>query len=162
MTEKNAPKKTAQKKPQTQTARKKPQTKAASGKSGKKTGAKKQKETGSIFQSSGFKAVMAVAFCLLVLLLAFTAYDFGYRVFNKKGMEPEPGRQVEIVVEQGDSTMEVGALLEEKGLIESKWVFLAQKLFYGTGIYPNTYELNTSMSAQEILKLLNVMPMAED
>lgn len=127
----------------------------------KKQQKKKQKSSADMWKSI-VKVLLIVLVCLLVYWGTVSAYSFGYAVFNKEGMDEAPGKTVEIVVEQGASTLEVGELLEKKGLIESKWVFMAQKIFYGADIYPNTYEFNTSMNAQEMLTKLSVVPMAED
>ena len=127
---------------------------------GKKKGVQKKKESRSqvTVLKTVVKVLLAVLLCLLAYLAVTGAYRFGYQVFNKEGMEPSPGRTVEVTVEEGASSLQVGQLLEEKGLIQDKWIFAVQKLFYGYSIYPGTYELNTSMSSQDILKAFNIAP----
>ena len=128
----------------------------------KKGKGKKEQESSVAVLKTVVKVLLIVLICLLVYMAVTGAYRFGYKVFNKTGMDPEPGKTVEVTVEKGSSALEVGKLLEQKGLIEDKWVFAVQKIFYGDAIYPGTYEFNTSMSSQQMLKIMNVKPAQEE
>ena len=52
-------------------------------------------------------------------------------------------------------------MLEEMGLIQSRYIFMIQALFYEYDIYPGTYQLNTSMTSKEMLEEMSVLPTAE-
>lgn len=100
------------------------------------------------------RSLLALLVAMVVFAAGRGAYRFGYSVFSKKGMEAAPGRDVTVTIEEGMSTAKVAQELYNKGLIGNVWVFRAQKIFYGTGIYPGNYQLNTSMSGQQILRIL--------
>ena len=71
-------------------------------------------------------------------------------------MSIAPGRDVQVMVAQGDGTSEVGKQLEEKGLIRDAQLFSIQKLLsqYEGDIQPGTYTLNTAMTAEEMFAVL--------
>lgn len=106
----------------------------------------------------------ALRLCVLLLVLMIgyalvtTAFGYGYRIFSKKGAEEAPGRDVIVVITEKMSASDTGKLLQSKGLIADANVFWAQRLFYGSRIYPGTYTLNTSMSGQRILRIISTKP----
>lgn len=71
-------------------------------------------------------------------------------------MTAEPGRDIQVMITQGDSVMDVGTMLEEKGLVRDAQLFFIQKLLsqYSGDIQPGMYTLNTSMTAEEMFALL--------
>lgn len=112
---------------------------------------------------------IALSFMSLVirgLILAFVimgiyragqkAYDFGFRIFTEEAMTSEPGRDVAITIVQGDSVMDVGKDLEEKGLIRDAKLFWVQKKCseYDADIKPGFYTLNTSMTAEDMFAII--------
>ena len=102
-----------------------------------------------------------IAFTILVILLIVyamvgfgrVAYDFGYRVFTEPAMSEEPGEDVLVQIKDGMSAMEIGEMLEEKGLIRDKNLFFFQlKLSaYSKRMIPGVYTLNTSMTAKDMM-----------
>ena len=84
------------------------------------------------------------------------AYDFGFRIFTEEAMTAEPGRDVAITIVQGDSALDVGKDLEEKGLIRDPYLFWVQKKCseYDADIKPGFYTLNTSMTADDMFALI--------
>lgn len=108
------------------------------------------------------KLIVAALLVLLLYEAVAKGFSFGYQVFYSKAAEESPGRDVSVVLEDGTTIAEAAGLLKEKGLIENKFSFRFQSLFYEyETVYPGTYELNTSMTPKEILKLLNEKPMEE-
>ena len=84
------------------------------------------------------------------------AYDFGFRIYTEEAMSPAPGRDVAVTIVQGDSTMDVGRMFEEKGLIRDSKLFYVQKKcsVYDADIKPGFYTLNTSMTADDMFAII--------
>ncbi len=109
----------------------------------------------------GFMGFIVRASILAVMILVIfktgqKAYDFGFRIFTEEAMSPPPGREVAVTIVQGDSTMDVGKMLEEKGLIRDYKLFWVQKKcsVYDDDIKPGFYTLNTSMTAEDMFAII--------
>ena len=100
-------------------------------------------------------SVLAIA-VLVIFRTGEKAYEFGFRVFTEEAMSPAPGRDVAVTIVQGDSTMDVGRMLEEKGLIRDSKLFYVQKKcsVYDDDIKPGFYTLNTSMTAEDMFAII--------
>lgn len=100
--------------------------------------------------------IIAVA-ALLIYKAGQKAYDFGYRVFAEEAMSPAPGRDVEVSITQGKGAYDVGKMLEEKGLIRDAQLFMLQEKLsgYKDKMQPGVYTLNTSMTAEDMLKVMS-------
>ena len=100
-------------------------------------------------------AILAIAI-LVVFRIGQEAYDFGFRIFTEEAMSPPPGRDVAVTIVQGDSTMDVARMFEEKGLIRDSKLFYAQKKcsVYDADIKPGFYTLNTSMTADDMFAII--------
>ncbi len=111
--------------------------------------------------------VVSISFSVLVIVLLVYAlaqagkyaYQFGYRVFTETAVaeDEDEGEDVIVSIEDGMSAGDVGALLEEKGLIRDKYLFFLQlKLSaYSKKIKPGIYTLNTSMRAEEMMQIMS-------
>ena len=93
---------------------------------------------------------------LVIFRTGQKAYEFGFRIFTEEAMSPAPGRDVAVTIVQGDSTMDVGKMLEEKGLIRDYKLFFVQKKcsVYDDDIKPGFYTLNTSMTAEDMFAII--------
>lgn len=105
-------------------------------------------------------AVKIVLLAVLVLVLIFTgrrAYTFGYQIFAQEAMSEAPGKKVAVTITKDMSFDEIAKLLEEKKLIKDKNVFRIQYLLseYKGEIEPGSYVLNTSQTAEEMLRVLS-------
>ena len=102
------------------------------------------------------RGVVLILLILAVYKAGAAAYDFGFRIFTEEPMSAEPGRDVSITISQGDSVMDVGEMLEEKGLIRDAKLFYVQKKcsVYDNDIQPGFYTLNTSMTAEEMFEII--------
>ena len=110
----------------------------------------------SIF-STVFKVVLAIIIVMLVYKWSLTAYEYGQRVFNEPPMTAGDGRTVTIVVEEGDGAKEIGAALENYGLIRDAELFVIQEMLssYKDKMKPGAYELNTSMTTEEMMAIMS-------
>ncbi len=107
-------------------------------------------------------AAMLVRLLIVLVLLSaiyklgFRAYDFGYRIFAEESMTGEPGRDIEITIPQGASVMEIGEILEVRGLIRDKRLFFVQERlseFHGK-LSPGDYTLNTSETPRDMMAIM--------
>ncbi len=101
---------------------------------------------------------VVVVVCLIMVLYkgASSAYYYGYSVFNDAAMEEEPGTNVSVTITKDATKKEIGNVLVEKGLIENATVFWIQTLMVEKGdeMKPGRYELNTSMTAYEMISVM--------
>lgn len=99
-----------------------------------------------------------------ILRWATAAYDYGYRVFTEPPMSFGDGRIISVYVENDSSALDVGEMLQEKGLIRDGRLFMIQELLseHHGSIQPGIYDLNTNMTAQEILEVIAQEPEADE
>ena len=110
----------------------------------------------SIF-STVFKVVLAVIIVMLVYKWSMTAYEYGQRVFNEPPMTVGDGRTMTVIVEEGDGAKEIGDTLENLGLIRDAELFRIQEMLsaYKDKMKPGAYELNTSMTTDEMMAIMS-------
>lgn len=102
------------------------------------------------------KVVAFVAIIMFIVNTSVRAYDYGYRVFAEEPVSTGEGRTISVIVEDGDSVKDVGVMLQEKGLIRDANLFMVQELLseqHGK-IQPGIYDLNTSMTSEEMLAVM--------
>lgn len=105
------------------------------------------------------KVVVAVLVIFYVYKGAMLAYDYGYRIFTEPAMAQEgEGRDITVEITMGKSALEVGEILEQKGLVRDGRLFYIQNLLseYSGKLAPGTYTLNTSMTAREMMAVMAV------
>lgn len=111
-----------------------------------------------------FKAAMFGFIIMYVFKFAVAAYDYGFRVFAEEPVSTGEGRIISVYIEDNKSVKDVGEMLEEKGLIRDGKLFIVQELLsenHGK-IQPGIYDLNTSMTVQEMLAIIAQEPAAEE
>ena len=109
------------------------------------------------------KAAVTAAVVSLILLACVKGYFFGRAVFDEKRGTDENPLSYTIVIEEGESVLRAADELKDAGLIESKWVFAVQKIFYGSRLLPGTYTLDSNMTGKDILDIFSGAAMdAED
>ena len=101
---------------------------------------------------------------LLVVLISFGlyhvgtyAFDFGRQIYSEEGMTAAPGKDVAVVISEGESTKEIAQMLEQFGLIRNSFVFLVHERLskYHGQIQPGNYVLNTSQSGNDMIAILS-------
>ena len=99
------------------------------------------------------KVVVAVVVAFIIYRGAVICYDYGYRIFTEPAMSVGEGRTVSITVTEDMSALEVGELMQRKGLTRDSKLFALQYLLseYKEDVKPGTYEVSTSMTAEEIM-----------
>lgn len=109
--------------------------------------------------------LVSISFSVLVFILivyglyqlGLHAYDYGYRIFTEPAVTTGDGSDKLVQVKSSMSDSDIGQVLEEKGLIRDKWLFVCQlKLSQYSGkLVPGYYTLNTSMTAQEMMQVMS-------
>ena len=117
---------------------------------------RKQKKS-SIVAGGFFRFALYLIIAIAVIYIGKSAYDFGYDIFYQQPMDSEEeGRDITVVVEDGDSVYQIGKTLENRGLIRDAKVFVVQETLsnYSGKLQTGTYILNTSMTQDEIVAIL--------
>lgn len=111
--------------------------------------------------------VKVVVFAYIIMYIfrtATAAYDYGYRVFAEEPISSGEGRIISVYIEGDESALDVGNMLQEKGLIRDGRLFMIQELLseHHGNIQSGVYDLNTSMTAQEMLEVIAVKPETDE
>ena len=78
-------------------------------------------------------------------------------MYKRQAMDNEEnGRDVTVVIKEGDSVYQIGKTLKKKGLIDDAKIFVAQEMLssYKGKLQPGTYILSTSMTPDEMMEIL--------
>lgn len=103
------------------------------------------------------RVAVAVLAIVLVYKGAVTAYDYGYRVFQEPPVAEKPGADVQVEITVGKSALQIGEILESKGLIRDAKLFYVQNLLshYKDKLRAGVYILNTSMTMEEMMQIMS-------
>lgn len=103
------------------------------------------------------KVVIVIAVVFLIWRGATKCYDYGYRVYTEPAISSGEGRTVTVTIPVDSSALEIGEIMEEKGLTRDKYLFALQYLLseYREDFKPGTYELSTSMTAEEMMAVMS-------
>ena len=117
---------------------------------------------GSVF-GTAFKIIAAVLIIMFVFKYTGVAYEYGYRLFGEQPITSGEGRTVSVMIPEGADAKKVGEILETKGLIRDAKLFVLQEMFsdYHDCILSGEFELNTSMTAEQMLAVLSTQPEPE-
>lgn len=94
---------------------------------------------------------------VFVLVQGFvSAYNFSYKLFTDIPYKVTSTQVQEITIESGSSIVDIAALLEEKEVVENKYLFIARGYVgeYKAYIKAGTYTLSPSMSPDTICKII--------
>lgn len=103
------------------------------------------------------RVAVAVLVIVVVYKGAVTAYDYGYRVFQEPPVAEKPGTDISVEITVGKSVLQIGEILEDKGLIRDAKLFYVQNLLshYKDKLRAGTYTLNTSMTMEEMMEVMS-------
>lgn len=104
-----------------------------------------------------FRVAVAVFAIVIVYKGAVMAYDYGYRVFQETPVAEKPGTDVSVEITVGKSALQIGEILEAKGLIRDAKLFYIQNLLshYKDKLRAGNYTLNTSMTMEEMMEIMS-------
>jgi UPF0755 protein len=109
------------------------------------------------FIRMGITVIVILLVVYFGVKIAYTGYDFGYRVFTEGAVDAAPGKDVLIQIREDMSEYEIAQLLEERGLVRNARLFFLQlKLsVYKGKVVPGVYTLNSSMTPQELMAAIS-------
>lgn len=100
------------------------------------------------------KGTLYFVIAIILILLGTFGYNFGRDVFSDEGYEEDPGTEVVVTIESGDTLTSVAKKLYNDGVIAKKSVYYVQSLIYEADYKPGTYTLNSSMDGETIIETL--------
>ncbi|MFU0827899.1 MAG: hypothetical protein ACFWTJ_10275 [Lachnoclostridium sp.] len=104
------------------------------------------------------RLLLNILFYTIVAVLLIRAckitYNFGYEIFGQVTASAEPGRDIEITINKGESTWNVASKLELNKIIVNKYSFFVKAKLKKYVIMPGTYSLNTSMTYDDIFSII--------
>lgn len=111
-----------------------------------------------------FRVIMAVAVVYVIYRGAGICYDYGYRIFTETAVSSGEGRQVTVTISPEMSVMDIGKLFESRGLVRDGRLFMLQYYLseYREDVGPGTFDLSTSMTAEEMMQAMVVEKEEED
>lgn len=100
-----------------------------------------------------WKVFVTLAVAFIIYRGASVCYNYGYRIFTEPAMSVGEGRTVSVTVTADMSALEIGEVMQNKGLTRDSKLFALQYLLseYKEDVKPGTYEVSTSMTAEEIM-----------
>ena len=109
--------------------------------------------------------LVSISFTVLLFVIAvyglyelgLKSYNYGYRIFAEPPMSAGEGKDRLVQVKDSMSEMEIAEMLEEKGLIRDRFLFVLQLKVsgYSGKLIAGPYTLNTSMTAEEMLQVMS-------
>lgn len=99
----------------------------------------------------------AIFFILVIVFVIYasrTAFNFTYQLYGPVTVEAEPGRNIPIRINKGESTMDIAGKLELNRVIVNQYSFYFKAKIQDKIIMPGTYRVNSSMTYDEILDVI--------
>ena len=104
------------------------------------------------------RLLMNIMFYILVIFLIVAisrkAFQFTYQLYGPVIVEEAPGKDIIFQIKKGESAMDVASKLERNRVIVSKYSFYVKTKLQGAEIMAGTYEINSSMTYDEILNTI--------
>ncbi|MCM1084060.1 MAG: endolytic transglycosylase MltG [Clostridium sp.] len=108
--------------------------------------------------SAGFtwSLLINVLIVYIVIKLFSYSFNFAYSVFADVACDPSSKEYVVIEIPSDSSSLDIGKTLEDRGIIEDKYVFMARVRIkeYGNRITPGKYGLSAAMTYEEIIDII--------
>ena len=111
--------------------------------------------------------VLTVVQLTLILAAIYVVYtgavkchDYGYRIFAEPPMTDGEGKTVLVAVTETMKPKDIGEMFEKKGLIRDGKLFILQYYLseFRKDVKPGQFELNTSMTVEEMMEAMTVAP----
>lgn len=104
------------------------------------------------------RLLLNVLFYILIVILVVNvsklAFDFTYQLYGPVTVDKAPGNEIIVQIKKGEKTMDVASKLELNLLIKNKYSFYLKTKLQNSVIMPGIYKLNSSMTYEEILKVI--------
>lgn len=111
-----------------------------------------------------FRLAIIILMIVGIYRLGEFSYMFGYSIVSDSAVEAEPGRDVAVTLTNDMKTADVAELLERKGLVRDGGIFKMQLKLkkYDDQIKPGAYILNTSMTPENMMRVMSGEVLEED
>lgn len=111
-----------------------------------------------------FRVVAAIVIVYVIYRGAGICYDYGYRIFTESAVSAGEGRPVTVSITAEMSPWDIGELFESRGLVRDAKLFALQYYLseYRKEVGPGTFELNTAMTAEEMMAAMVVEQEGEE
>ena len=105
-----------------------------------------------------FRVVAAIAIVYVIYQGVGICYDYGYRIFTESAVSTGEGRTVTVSITEDMSPWDIGELFESRGLVRDAKLFTLQYYLseYFKEVGPGTFELNTAMTAEDMMAAMVV------
>ena len=105
-----------------------------------------------------FRVVAAIAIVYVIYQGVGICYYYGYRIFTESAVSTGEGRTVTVSITEDMSPWEIGELFESRGLVRDAKLFTLQYYLseYFKEVGPGTFELNTAMTAEDMMAAMVV------
>lgn len=113
------------------------------------------KKTAKTIMGISIKAIVYIAIVIIIYEIAIWSFGVGEKVFSESGYQEEPGKNISVTISSSMSKMEVAELLEDKGIVENRWIFYIQSVLYEADYEDGKYKLNTSYSPEDLVKRMS-------
>ena len=109
------------------------------------------------------QATVILAAIYVVYTGAVKCHDYGYRIFAEPPMTDGEGTTVQVAVTETMKPKDIGELFQKKGLIRDSKLFILQYYLseHRKEVKPGIFELNTSMTVEEMMEAMTVAPVEE-
>ncbi|NLK03874.1 MAG: endolytic transglycosylase MltG, partial [Clostridiales bacterium] len=105
-----------------------------------------------------FRLLLNLTFIILIVLFVVNgskkAFNFTYQLYGPVTVDQEPGRDIPIRINKGESSMDIAGKLELNRVIVDKYSFYFKVKLQNKVIMPGTYIINSSMTYDEILDII--------
>lgn len=98
--------------------------------------------------------IFAVTVVIFVIYGTQKAFNFTYQLYGPVTVEQEPGRDIPIQINKGESTMDIASKLELNRVIVDKNSFYFKTKIQNKVIMPGTYRVNSSMTYSQVLDII--------
>jgi UPF0755 protein len=105
-----------------------------------------------------FRLLLNLTFIILIVLFVVNgskkAFNFTYQLYGPVTVDQEPGRDIPIRINKGESSMDIAGKLELNRVIVDQYSFYFKVKLQNKVIMPGTYIINSSMTYDEILDII--------
>lgn len=98
--------------------------------------------------------IFAIVVVVLVINGSKLAFNFTYQLYGPVTVDEEPGRDIPIQINKGESTMDIASKLELNRVIVDKNSFYFKTKLQNKVIMSGTYKVNSSMTYDEVLDII--------
>lgn len=114
---------------------------------------------------TAIKVIVLIVVVMFTYKYAMQAYEFGYRIFAEEPVAVSgTAKVISISISEDATAMNIGEVLEEKGLIRDANLFYVQELLSGHHgeIKPGIYELSSDMTSEQMIDIMTAEPAEEE